>query len=259
MAKENVMPVLQVENLSVNYGALRALDDVSWHVNSGEILGIIGPNGAGKSTCYNAVTNLVPRTGRVLIDGLDRTSFAAYQLTGVGLKRAFQQNAFFEEFTILESMVAVMQDKFGVNLFTSIVMPWQEISRRREAEWVASERLVRFHVPKQYHHAKPSDVPYGVQRMLSIALAYGSGARALLVDEPGAGLGGADMDALTDLLVDLKAEGVALVLIEHHMDLIMSAADRIVVLDGGKLVTTGTPSEIQSDQRVIDAYLGVQH
>ncbi len=249
-------PVLQVEGLSVSYGALRALDDVSWHVDSGEILGIIGPNGAGKSTCYDAVTNLVPRSGRVIVDGIDRTSLAAYQLTSVGLKRAFQQNAFFEELTIIESMVAVMQDRFGASLFTSVFIPWREIASRRAAEQAAAERLTRFHIPPHYHHAKPTDVPYGVQRMLSIALAYGSGARVLLVDEPGAGLGGADMVALTNLLVDLKAEGVALVLIEHHMDLIMSTADRIVVLESGRLLATGTPPEIQSDQRVIEAYLG---
>lgn len=251
-----VTPVLQVEGLGVSYGALRALDDVSWQVHSGEILGIIGPNGAGKSTCYDAVTNLVSRSGRVVIDGVDRTAVAAHQLPAFGLKRAFQQNAFFDELTIIESMVAVMQDRFGVNLLSSVMAPWREIESRCAAEQAAAERLSRFHIPENYHASKPTDVPCGTQRMLSIALAYGSGARVLLVDEPGAGLGGADMDALTNLLVDLRAEGVALVLIEHHMDLIMSVADRIAVLDGGRLLAMGTPTEIQSDQRVIEAYLG---
>ncbi|HEX2137165.1 MAG TPA: ATP-binding cassette domain-containing protein [Microvirga sp.] len=249
-------PVLRVEGLGVNYGALVALDEVSWSVGSGEILGIIGPNGAGKSSCYDAVTHLVRRRGRVFLNGEEVTQTAPHLLAERGLKRAFQQNAFFHEMTVLENMVTVLQDRYGTGLLAATLLPLAEARRRAEAIEDARQRLVRFGIPETYHGLKPTNIPYGIQRMLSIALAYGSGARVLLLDEPAAGLGGVDMTHLVNLLISLKEEGLAVVVIEHHMDLIMSVADRIVVLEQGRLLATGTPQEIQSDARVLEAYLG---
>jgi branched-chain amino acid transport system ATP-binding protein len=249
-------PILRVESLGVSYGALVALDDVAWHVSGGEILGIIGPNGAGKSSCYDAVTHLVRRRGRVIFCGEDVSMVPPHRLAVRGLKRAFQQNAFFHDMTVLENMLSVLQDRHGAGLVASILLPFKQARRLATAIEDASQRLVRFRVPAEYHGVKPTKIPYGVQRMLSIALAYGSGARALLLDEPAAGLGGTDMTRLIELMVELKGEGLALVVIEHHMDLIMTIADRIVVLDQGRLLASGTPREIQGDARVLEAYLG---
>ena len=248
--------VLRVEGLGVTYGALVALDDVTWSVGAGEILGIIGPNGAGKSSCYDAVTHMVRRRGRVFLKGDEVTETPPYRLAERGLKRAFQQNAFFHQLTVLENMVTVLQDRHGTGLVAATFLPLGEARRRREAEEDARRRLVRFGIPEHLHGLKPTYIPYGTQRMLSIALAYGSGAEALLLDEPAAGLGGADMSHLVNLLVSLKKAGLALVVIEHHMDLIMSVADRIVVLEQGRTLAAGTPQEIQSDPRVLEAYLG---
>jgi branched-chain amino acid transport system ATP-binding protein len=247
---------LRVEGLSVSYGALLALNDVTWDVRGGEILGIIGPNGAGKSSCYDAVTHLVPRQGRVTLCGEDVTMMPPHRLAERGLKRAFQQNAFFHDLTVLENMVCVLQDQYGTGLLASTLLPLKQARRQAAAVEDATQRLVRFGVPAEYHGLKPTNVPYGVQRMLSIALAYGSGALVLLLDEPAAGLGGSDMGRLSQLLVELKSEGLALVVIEHHMDLIMAVANRIVVLDQGRFLATGTPREIQADERVLEAYLG---
>jgi branched-chain amino acid transport system ATP-binding protein len=249
-------PLLRVEGLGVAYGALVALADVTWDVSAGEILGVIGPNGAGKSSCYDAVTHLTKRTRRVFFGGQDVTDLRADRLARLGLKRAFQQNAFFNEISVLENMTTVLQDAHGVGLFATLAAPWFEARRRRAAEHAACESLVRFGVPQELHGARPPDIPYGVQRMLSIALAHGAGARALMLDEPAAGLGGVDMTRLVQLLRDLKRDGLALVVIEHHMDLVMSIADRIVVLDQGRMLAIGTPREIQADARVREAYLG---
>jgi branched-chain amino acid transport system ATP-binding protein len=249
-------PVLRVEKLGVRYGALVALDDVSWEVAAGEILGIIGPNGAGKSSCYDAATNMVGRSGRVFLDGAEVTGAPPYALAELGLKRAFQQNAFFAEMPVLDNMAAVLQPARGTGLLASVFAPWREAARRGALEAEAAALLRRFGVPEAMHGSRPGALPYGTQRMLSIALAWGTGAKVLMLDEPAAGLGGEDMLRLRDLLGALRAEGAALVVIEHHMDLIMSVADRILVLDGGRRLATGTPREVQADARVLEAYLG---
>ena len=249
-------PALRVDGLGVRYGALVALDGVSWDVHPGELLGIIGPNGAGKSSCYDAVTAMVSRSGRVALQGRDVTDVPPYSLADLGLKRAFQQNAFFDDLSVLDNMIAVLGKRAHASLAGSTFNPAGAARRRAEAADYAARQLVRFGVPAVYHPLSPKEISYGVQRMLSIALAYGNGAQVLLLDEPAAGLGGEDMARLVELLTELKREGVALVVIEHHMDLIMAVADRICVLDLGKQLAYGVPSEIQQDSRVLEAYLG---
>ena len=255
-APSAVPPVLHVEGLGVHYGALIALQDVSWEVRPGELLGIIGPNGAGKSSCYDAVTAMVSRTGRVSLHGRDVTAVPPYGLASLGIKRAFQQNAFFDDLSVLDNLVAVLGKRAHSSLFGSVVNPAGAARKRAEASVYAAQQLIRFGVPAVYHDRSPKEIPYGVQRMLSIVLAYGDGATVLLLDEPAAGLGGEDMAKLVALLGELKREGLALVVIEHHMDLIMAVADRICVLDLGKQLAYGTPLEIQNDPRVLEAYLG---
>ena len=249
-------PALRVEGIGVRYGALVALEGVSWEVRPGELLGIIGPNGAGKSSCYEAVTAMVGRQGRVFLQGEDVTGVPPYGLAALGLKRAFQQNSFFDELSVLDNFIAVLGKRSHPGLLRCALNPRAATRLRRDAAAAAATQLVRFGVPAAYHALRPKEIPYGVQRMLSIVLAYGEGARVLLLDEPAAGLGGDDMARLVQLLTALKQEGVALVVIEHHMDLIMAVADRIYVLDLGRPLASGPPSEIRHDPRVLEAYLG---
>lgn len=249
-------PVLEVENLQVAFGALIALDAVSWTVRAGEILGLIGPNGAGKSTCYNAATHMVRRSGRVVLKGEDITSLPASGLAARGLRRAFQLNSFFTDLTVLENMVAVLQDRYGTGFFETLVLPLRERRRRAEAYKAARAILTDMAVPAEFHDRYPGELPYGLQRMLSIALAHGAGAEVLLLDEPAAGLGGGDMAVLKSLLFRLRDRGTALVVIEHHMDLVMAVCDRIVVLQQGRMLASGPTAEIRNDPRVLEAYLG---
>jgi branched-chain amino acid transport system ATP-binding protein len=249
-------PVLRVEGLGVRYGALVALDGMSWEVAAGRILGIIGPNGAGKSSCFAAVTNSVPHEGEVFLDGTRVTALPTWDLAALGLRRTFQQNAFFGELTVLENTMGALLSEHATGLVTSIVAPWTEARRRRRAAREAAQLLVSFGIEEAYHQQVPGSIPYGVQRLLSVVLAYGLGARALLLDEPAAGTGGTDMRRLAQLLVDLRGRGIAIVVIEHHMDLIMTVADHIVVIDQGRRLAEGTPAAIQKNPAVLEAYLG---
>lgn len=250
------VPVLRVEGLGVRYGALVALQDMSWEVDAGQILGIIGPNGAGKSSCFAAVTNSVAHEGDVFLDGTCVTRVPTWDLAALGLRRTFQQNAFFGELTVLENTMGAVISEHSTGLVTSIVAPWKEAASRRRAAQESARLLTSFGIDPAYHGGLPGSIPYGVQRLLSVALAHGLGARALLLDEPAAGTGGPDMRRLAQLLIDLRARGTAIVVIEHHMDLIMTVADRIVVIDQGRRLAEGSPAEIQRNPAVLEAYLG---
>ncbi|MBX9472374.1 ABC transporter ATP-binding protein [Microcella sp.] len=247
---------LEVRGLGVKYGGFVALDDVSWSVAPGEILGIIGPNGAGKSTCMAAITNSVKHVGAVLLDGQDVTGVPTDRLSRLGLRRTFQQNAFYNELSVIENASSALLQHEGTPLWASVLLPRRETRQTRRRLAMAGELLTEFGVPSELFGNLPSEIPYGTQRMLSVALAFGSGAKALLVDEPAAGVGGSDMRDLAETLQRIAKTGTALVVIEHHMDLIMSVADRIVVLDRGAMLAAGTPHEIRTNEKVLEAYLG---
>ena len=249
--------LLRVEQLTVRYGALIALADMSWQVDAGEILGIIGPNGAGKSSCFAAVTHAVRRE-RHASGWPTRTSPACRRMAGRrGLRRTFQQNAFFGELTLLENAMAAMLRR-AFDLAAALDRPALAGARDTPARRSGGRRAADLASASAAddHGKRPGDIAYGTQRLLSVVLAYGAGARALLIDEPAAGIGGTTCGGWPTCWSSCAARGVAVVVIEHHMDLIMAIADRIVVIDQGRKLAEGTPAEIQRNAAVLEAYLG---
>jgi branched-chain amino acid transport system ATP-binding protein len=250
------VPRLVVHDLTVRYGALVALDSFSCTVSAGEIVGVIGPNGAGKSSSFAGISGAVPADGTVELNGQVVKGLAPQVLAQRGVRRTFQQNSFFGELSVLGNAMAAMSPLASSTMLTSVFAPWRERGTERTRRRLALELLDRFGIHGPYLDARPGDLPYGLQRILSIALAYGPGAEVLLLDEPAAGVGGDDMQSLVRLLDDLRDEGVGVVLIEHHMDLLMQVADYVVVIDRGQTIAAGTPAEVQNDEAVLQAYLG---
>jgi branched-chain amino acid transport system ATP-binding protein len=254
MTSENV---LKIENLVMRFGGVTAVDDLSMEVNRGEIVALIGPNGAGKTTAFNCVTGVYePTDGAVTFRGtLIKRGTSPDRITRMGMARTFQNIRLFNSMTVLENVLVAKHTRMKQNVFTSTLR--LNIKEERRAREEALE-LLDGQGLLMLKDEVASNLPYGLQRHLEIARALATNPELILLDEPAAGMNPQETLELAGLIQSLRDKHkLTVFIIEHHMDLIMQISDRIYVLDFGKLIAAGTPAEVQSNQRVIDAYLGV--
>ena len=250
--KENV---LQMENVVMQFGGVRAIDGLSLEVNRGEIVALIGPNGAGKTTAFNCITGIyTPTSGSVKFDGRDLRGNAPDAITKLGIARTFQNIRLFSNLTVFDNVLIAEHLRATDNVFSATLRLNRKEEERMRAE---TEQLLREQGLYAYKDDIASSLPYGLQRRLEIARALATKPELLLLDEPAAGMNPQETQELTDFIVKIRDQyHLSIFMIEHHMDLVMQISERIYVLNFGRLIAHGTPEEIQNNQEVIDAYLG---
>ena len=272
--------VLRVENVTMQFGGVVAVDDLSMEVNEGEIVALIGPNGAGKTTAFNVITGVyAPTNGQVLFDGKKvvenhprgkmRRQYKGKhlgdyksvleptpdKLTKMGMARTFQNIRLWKSMTVFDNVLIAKHLRRSSNMFTAMFRLNAREEARQRAEVLELLRVVGLEDVKD---ELATSLPYGKQRRLEIARALATDPKLLLLDEPAAGMNPQETLELAEFIREIREKfHKTVLLIEHHMDLVMDIADRIYVLDFGELIAQGTPAEIQNNERVIDAYLGV--
>jgi ABC-type branched-subunit amino acid transport system ATPase component/ABC-type branched-subunit amino acid transport system permease subunit len=251
-------PVLEASGLSCNFGGLAAVSNVSFAAYTGEILGIIGPNGAGKTTLFNLITGLVkPSAGEVRVQGQTATGLDPHQVASSGVARTFQHIRLFETQSVLENVLAGCHLQGSSSVLGALAR--SAAHANREAQAVAQARKALALVDTSLLTREASLVrhlSYPDRRRVEVARAIATGARLLLLDEPAAGMTPEEITAMVDDIVALRNQGYTIVVIEHHMDLIAAACDRVIALDHGEVIATGAPQEVAAHPEVIRAYLG---
>lgn len=243
--------LLSIDNLTVKFGGLMAIKDLSFQVQKGQIHALIGPNGAGKSTTFNCVSRYYnPTSGRVSFDGNDITHRQAHDIAGLGIARTFQNLELFNELSVMDNVLLGTYTHGARGMLKKLQRP------DGETQDFAESLLERVGL-LDYRHYRANGLDFGRQKMLELARALAIRPTLLLLDEPAAGLRNREIDNLDRILTDLVANnGVTVLLVEHVMQLVMAISQRITVMSFGEKIAEGTPSEIRCNERVIEAYLG---
>ena len=251
------MALLDVKKLTKNFGGLTAVGDVTMHLNEGELVGLIGPNGAGKTTLFNLLTGVYePSEGTVSLDGTILNGMKPYKIASLGLSRTFQNIRLFKEMTVLDNVLIGMANQTSPHLLASFLRLPKYYQSEEELRQKALDLLAIFNLETEAD-TLAKNLPYGQQRRLEIVRALATKPKILFLDEPAAGMNPQETAELTELIRKIKDEfNITIMLIEHDMSLVMEVTERIYVLEYGRLIAQGTPDEIKTNPRVIEAYLG---
>ncbi|WP_339831612.1 ABC transporter ATP-binding protein [uncultured Parvibaculum sp.] len=251
------MTLLEVENLAVHFGGIKAVDGVSFGVDKGEIFTIIGPNGAGKSTIFNLVSRIYqPTSGRIRFEGHDITALPAHRIAGLGIARTFQNIELFDMATVLDNMMlgrhAHRRTGPLAHLFFGPATRAEELAHRRKIE-----EVIDFLDLQHYRDQMIANLPYGVRKVVELGRALCTEPKILLLDEPSSGLNVEETEDMSFWISDIKnILGITVIMVEHDMNLVNDVSDRVLALNYGRVIATGTPAEVQAHPEVIRAYLG---
>ena len=249
--------LLKVNDISMVFGGLRAVSNLTMHIDHGELIGLIGPNGAGRTTAFNMITGVyTPTEGEVYFNGEKSSGKKSYQVTQMGMARTFQNIRLFSELSVIDNVKIAYNMHVSYNMFDAIVRDKKYIQEEEMITQKALDLLKIFHLEdKAYEVAK--NLPYGEQRRLEIARALATEPKLLLLDEPAAGMNPQETKELMEMIRWIREKfDLSILLIEHDMSLVMGVCERIYVLEYGCLIAEGTPDEIKNNKRVIEAYLG---
>jgi branched-chain amino acid transport system ATP-binding protein len=250
-------PLLEVQEVSLSFGGLKALDRVSLEIRRGEILAIIGPNGAGKTSLLNVINGVYhPQEGRIFFEGQDRTRFKPHQVAGQGVARTFQNLGLFRGMTTLENLMTARQQFIRTHFFLQALY-WGAAKRAEIEQREKVERVIDFLGIEHIRKVPVGTLPYGLQKRVELGRALAAEPKLLLLDEPMAGMNLEEKEDISRFILDANEElGATIALIEHDMGVVMDICDRIVVLDYGEKIAEGPPETIRANPEVIRAYLG---